>query len=97
MHLDQANRIKSENTGNPEFLLPVIWLRAMTDRSEQPGWQVFDQSLQVIEANNHGRYITFQLSEVDTSRPPFAEILRLIDGLRPRTSPKSEPRRGRVV
>ncbi len=31
----------------------------------------------------HGRYITFQMAEVATPRPLFAEILRLIDGLRP--------------
>ena len=31
----------------------------------------------------HGRYITFQLAEVAIPRPLFAEILSLIDGLRP--------------
>ncbi len=31
----------------------------------------------------HGRYITFQLAEVAVSRARFANILRLIDGLRP--------------
>ncbi len=30
----------------------------------------------------HGRYVTFQLAEVAISRALFAEILRLIDGLR---------------
>ena len=35
----------------------------------------------------HGRYITFQLAEVAVSRALFDEILRLIDGLRPRTAP----------
>jgi len=30
----------------------------------------------------HGRYITFQIAEVAISRPLFAEILRLINGLR---------------
>ena len=32
---------------------------------------------------SHGRYITFQLAEVAVSRKLFADILRLIDGLRP--------------
>ena len=32
----------------------------------------------------HGRYITFQLMEVAISRALFANILRLIDGPRPR-------------
>ncbi len=31
----------------------------------------------------HGRYIMFQLAEVAIPRLLFAEILRLIDGLRP--------------
>jgi hypothetical protein len=30
----------------------------------------------------HGRYVTFQLAEVAVKRTLFAEILRLIDGLR---------------
>ncbi len=32
----------------------------------------------------HGRYVTFQLAEVAISRSLFANILRLIDGLRPK-------------
>jgi hypothetical protein len=35
----------------------------------------------------HGRYITFQMAEVAIPRPLFAEILRLIDGLRPAALP----------
>ncbi len=35
----------------------------------------------------HGHYITFQLAEVAIPRPLFAEILRLIDGLRPAPLP----------
>ena len=35
----------------------------------------------------HGRYVTFQLAEVTIPRGLFAEILRLIDGLRPRPAP----------
>ncbi len=35
----------------------------------------------------HGRYITFQLAEVAISRPLFAEILRLTDGLLPAPLP----------
>ncbi len=31
----------------------------------------------------HGRYVTFQIAEVAVSRTLFADILRLIDGLRP--------------
>ena len=36
---------------------------------------------------SHGRYATFQLAEVAVPRALFAEILRLIDGLRPAPLP----------
>ena len=35
----------------------------------------------------HGSYVRFQLAEVAIPRPLFAEILRLIDGLRPAPLP----------
>ncbi len=35
----------------------------------------------------HGRYVTFQLGEIAIPRRLFAEILRLIDGLRPKAAP----------
>jgi hypothetical protein len=35
----------------------------------------------------HGRYITFQLTEVAIPRTLFVEILRLIDGRRPAPLP----------
>ena len=35
----------------------------------------------------HGRYVTFQMAEVAIPRRLFAEILRLIDGLRPQPAP----------
>jgi hypothetical protein len=35
----------------------------------------------------HGRYVIFQMSEVAVPRELFQEILRLIDGLRPRPAP----------
>ncbi len=35
----------------------------------------------------HGRYFTFQMAEVAALRPLFAEILRLIDALRPAPLP----------
>ncbi len=37
---------------------------------------------------SHGRYVTFQLAEIAIPRRLFAEILRLIAGLRPRPAPK---------
>ena len=35
----------------------------------------------------HGRYVAFQLAEIAVPRRLFAEILRLIDGLRPKAAP----------
>ena len=34
----------------------------------------------------HGRYVTFQLAEIAVPRRLFPEILRLIDGLRPKAA-----------
>ena len=36
---------------------------------------------------SHGRYVAFQMAEVAVPRKLFAEILRLIDGLRSRSVP----------
>ena len=36
---------------------------------------------------SHGRYVTFQLTEVAVPRELFRKILRLIDGLRPAPVP----------
>ncbi len=35
----------------------------------------------------HGRYVTFPLAEIAILRRLFAEILRRIDGLRPKPAP----------
>jgi len=35
----------------------------------------------------HGRHVTFQLAEIAIPRRLFAEILRLIGGLRPKPAP----------
>ncbi len=36
---------------------------------------------------SHGRYVTFELAEVEVPRELFRKILRLIDGLRPAPLP----------
>ena len=36
---------------------------------------------------SHGRYVAFQTAEVAVPRTLFAEVLRLIGGLRPRSPP----------
>ena len=35
----------------------------------------------------HGRYVTFEMAELAIPRQLFAEILRLIDDLRPKPAP----------
>ncbi len=35
----------------------------------------------------HGRYVTFQLAKIAIPQRLFADILRLIDGLRPKPAP----------
>jgi hypothetical protein len=35
----------------------------------------------------HSRYVIFQMAEVAVPKELFQEILRLIDGLRPRSAP----------
>ena len=35
----------------------------------------------------HGRYVIFQMAEIAVPKELFQEILRLIDGLRPRPAP----------
>ena len=39
------------------------------------------------KAVRHGRYVTFQMAEVAVPREMFGEVLRLVDGLRPRPVP----------
>ena len=39
----------------------------------------------------HGRSVTFQLAEIAIPRRLFAEIVRLIDGLRPKPAPTCRP------
>jgi hypothetical protein len=36
---------------------------------------------------HHARYAVFQMAEVAVPKEPFEQILRLIDGLRPRPAP----------
>jgi hypothetical protein len=40
----------------------------------------------------HGRYVIFQMAEVAVPKELFQEVLRLIDGLRPRPVPASGPK-----
>ena len=52
--------------------------------ANEPGGKLVKIGAKVVR---HGRYVIFQLAEVAVSKELFQEILRLIDGLRPRPAP----------
>ncbi len=62
---------------------------ALPDEVEHWSLTMLREKLVKIGAKvvRHGRYVTFQLAEVAIPRRLFAEILRLIDGLRPKAAP----------
>ncbi len=62
---------------------------ALPDEVEQWSLTTLREKLIKIGAKvvRHGWYVTFQLAEVAIPRRLFAEILRLIDGLRPKAVP----------
>ncbi len=61
----------------------------MPDKVEQWSLTTLREKLIKIGARvvRHGRYVTFQMAEVAIPRRLFAEILRLIDDLRPKPAP----------
>ncbi len=59
-------------------------MTTLRDKLIKIGAKVIKIGARVIR---HGRYVTFQLAEVAISWHRFAEILRLIDGLRPKAAP----------
>ena len=62
---------------------------AMPETVEQWSLTSLREKLVKIGAKvvSHGRYVVFQMAEVAVPRELFEEILRLIDGLRPRPAP----------
>ena len=62
---------------------------ALPEEVEQWSLTTLREKLVKIGAKvvRHGRYVTFQLAEIAIPRRLFAEILRLIDGLRPKPAP----------
>ncbi len=62
---------------------------ALSDEVEHLSMTTLRDKLIKIGAKvvRHGRYVTFQLAEVAIPRALFADILRLIDGLRPAPLP----------
>ncbi len=67
------------------------FLRTLALPQEVEHWSLTTQRNKLIKIGakvvRHGRYVTFQLAEVAISRALFAEILRLIDRLRPAPLP----------
>jgi len=69
----------SHRKSDLEIPLPYTWLNPSTRPSLR-------EKLVKIGAKivRHGRYVIFQMAEVAVPRELFQEIMRLIDGLRPR-------------
>jgi hypothetical protein len=65
----------------------------LPDKVEQWSLTTLREKLIKIGARvvRHGRYVTFQMAEVAIPRRLFAEILRLIDDLRPKPAPTWRP------
>ena len=67
------------------------FLRTLALSQEVEHWSLTTLRNKLIKIGakvvRHGRYVTFQLAEVAISRSLFAEILRLIDRLRPAPLP----------
>ena len=62
---------------------------ALPDKIEHRSMTTMREKLVKIGAKvvRHGRYVTFQLAEIGIPRRLFAEVLQLIDGLRPKPAP----------
>ncbi len=68
----------STNAGQSHDLADIEWsLSRLREKLVTVGAKVV----------RHDRYVTFQLAEIAIPRRLFAEILRLIDGLRPKAAP----------
>ena len=67
------------------------FLRTLALPDEIEHWSMTTMREKLIKigakVTRHGRYVTFQLAEIAIPRRLFAEILRLIDGLRPKPAP----------
>ena len=65
-----------------------MWTLALPEVVKQWSLTSLREKLIKIGAKivTHGRYVTFQMAEVAVPKELFQEILRLIDGLRPRTT-----------
>jgi hypothetical protein len=69
----------------------VLYLRTLALPEAVKQWSLTSLREKLIKIGakvvRHGRYVIFQMAEVAVPRELFQEILRLIDGLRPRPAP----------
>jgi len=74
---------------------PANFMRTLASPEAIAHWSLtsLGEKLVKIGANvvSHGRYVIFQMAEIAVPRELFGEMLRLIDGLRPRPAPAQEP------
>lgn len=88
-HLFHANAVRLQLHALAYNLANFLRTLALPEAVEHWSLTTLREKLVKIGAKvvRHGRYITFQLAEVAVPRALFAEILRLIDGLRPAPAP----------
>jgi hypothetical protein len=67
------------------------FLRTLALPEEIEHWSLTTQREKLVKIGarivRHGRYVVFQLAEVAVPRALFAEILRRVDQLRPKSTP----------
>jgi hypothetical protein len=71
--------------------ISATFLRTLATPEPIKDWSLTSLKEKLIKIGakvvSHGRYVTFQLAEVAVPRTLFAEVLRLIGDLRPRSPP----------
>ena len=98
-HGGQGNVLRGHSFRNNEVRLQLHalaynlanFMRTLALPKEVEHWSLTTLREKLVKIGakvvSHGRYVTFQLAEVAVPRALFAEILRLIDGLRPAPLP----------
>jgi Transposase DDE domain group 1 len=82
-------RLSCHAFGHNAIRLQLLRTLALPEEVEHWSLTTLREKLVKIGARivRHGRYVVFQLAEVAVPRALFAEILRRIDQLRPKSTP----------
>jgi hypothetical protein len=84
-----ANAVRLQLHALAYNLTNFMWTLALSEEVKQWSLTSLREKLIKIGAKivRHGGYVFFQMAEVAVPRELFQEILRLIEGLRPRPAP----------